>query len=383
MLAHFARIASALGFCLLFNAPAHAQAIPPPTAGADAHDSARELAGMRQAVAEASGRGRGMRWSGPPPGPPARPGATVAIVSEDLRNGGILGVVKGIQEAAGTIKWNLKIYNAGGTAAGRSKALAAALALKPDGVILTGVDAKDIEAQLQPLAARGTPIVGWHVGPFAGPMVDGPVAVNVSSDPLEVARIAAMAAVVQSEGRAGVVIFTDNHFAIARAKANAMAEVIRACRDCALLEIRDVPISKTAELMPAVTQDLLTRYGTRWTHALAINDIYFDYAAPELTKAGRPSKSLSMLSAGDGSAAAFLRIRAGTFQTGTVAEPLNLQGWQLVDELNRLLAQRPPTANPTPVHLVTPGNVAFDGGAQLRYDPDNGYRDMYRRIWQR
>ena len=55
-------------------------------------------------------------------------------------------------------------------------------------------------------------------------------------------------------------------------------------------------------------------------------------SAPVLTQAALPNNALSMLSAGDGSESAFLRIRTGSFQTGTVAEPLNLHGWQLVDE---------------------------------------------------
>lgn len=134
--------------------------------------------------------------------------------------------------------------------------------------------------------------------------------------------------------------------------------------------------------MRAVTQELLTRHGMRWTHALAINDIYFDYAVPEFIKVGRSSKSISLISAGDGSTAAFLRIRAGVFQTATVAEPLNMQGWQSVDELNRLLAREPVTGHVTPPHLVTRDNIAVDGGPQIPYDPENGYRDIYRRIWK-
>jgi ribose transport system substrate-binding protein len=101
---------------------------------------------------------------------------------------------------------------------------------------------------------------------------------------------------------------------------------------------------------------------------------------PELTKAGRPASSLSLYSAGDGSAAAFMRIQAEIFQSGTVAEPLNLHGWQLVDELNRLLARQPVSGYVPSVHLVTPENIAFDGGPRFQYDPDNGYRNIYRRI---
>jgi ribose transport system substrate-binding protein len=321
-------------------------------------------------------------WDGPRTGPAGLPGKAIAILAEDLRNGGILGVARGIQEAAKVLKWDIKVFDAGGTRSGRERAAADALASRPAGLILVGSDASEMESRLSPFTERGIPIVGWHVSSKAGPVTNSPVAINVSTDPLEVARIAAMAAVVASKGRAGVVIFTDSNFGIAMAKATAMAEVIRACRDCTLLEMKDVAISKCAEQMPEVTRELLARHGKRWTHALAINDIYFDYAMQELTRAEPPESNISLLSAGDGSTAAFLRVRARTFQVGTVAEPLNLHGWQLVDELNRLLSHQPVSGYVVPVHLSTPDNIAFDAGPRLQYDPDNGYRDVYRRIWK-
>ncbi|AMP39982.1 MULTISPECIES: substrate-binding domain-containing protein [Ralstonia solanacearum species complex] len=330
----------------------------------------------------ATASARHSQWSGPRLGPRAVTGATIAVVSEDLRNGGILGVAKGIKEAAGAIGWNTRVYDAGGTPAGRARAVASALALQPGGVILVGVDAREMQPQLQPFAERGIPMVGWHVSPFAGPIPGSPVAVNISTDPVAVARVTAMATIARSGGHAGIVVFTDSNFQIAKAKSAAMVEVIRACQGCRLLEVRDVAISSSAELMPAITRELLARYGDDWTDTLAINDIYFDYAAVELTKAGRPSASMRMLSAGDGSAAAFMRIRAGTFQVGTVAEPLNQQGWQLVDELNRLLAHTPLSGYVAPVHLVNRENIGSDGGPQGQYDPDNGYRNAYRHIWK-
>lgn len=322
-------------------------------------------------------------WDGPTTGPAGAKGKSIALIAEDLHNGGILGVAQGVREAARVIGWKVKVFDAGGSAAGRDRAAADALAAGPDGLVVVGADAREMHARLQPFARRRIPIVGWHVGSEAGPVPDSPVAMNVSTDPIEVARITAMAAMVASGGRAGVVIFTDSNFEIAMVKAKAMAYVVRACPRCTLLEVRDVAISRSAESMPGVTRDLMARYGERWTHALAINDIYFDYAVPELVEAGLANDRLSLLSAGDGSAAAFLRIRARTFQTGTVAEPLNLHGWQLVDELNRLLAHQPVSGYIIPVHLVTGDNVAFDGGTRLQFDPDNNYREAYRRIWQR
>ena len=322
-------------------------------------------------------------WTGPRTGPPAASGKQLAVVNEDLRNGGILSVNDGVLEAARVVGWKVKVYDSGGTPEGRRKMLAQALDSQPDGLVLVGGDARSLRPWLQPFADRHIPVVGWHVAAKAGPVPGTPVAMNVSTDPLDVARVTALAAIVQSGGHAGVVIFTDTNYELPKAKADAMAAVVRACGGCTLLDVQDIAISRNAELMPAATSALLARHGRRWTHALAINDIYFDYAAPVLTQAGVPNNGLSMLSAGDGSESAFLRIRAGTFQTATVAEPLNLHGWQLVDEMNRLFAGEHVTGTVFPVHLVTAANIDADGGDRLVYDPANGYRDIYRRIWQR
>ena len=369
--------------CLwLFGAAlgANAAGVEPSRAGAET-TPAYSLAAMREMVAAASRHAP--PWDGPRFGPQGIPGKTVAIFAEDLRNGGILGVAQGVDEAAREMGWKVKVFDARGSPSGRDKAAADALAAAPDGLILIGADAGVMAGRLEPFAERGVPIVGWHMGPRAGALTHGPVAINISTDPLEVARVTAMAAVVGAGGRAGVVIFTDSNFEIAMAKARAMEEVVRACGQCTLLEVRDLAISRAAEFMPGVTRELLARYGPRWTDALAINDIYFDYGIPELTAAGARSAALRLLSAGDGSEAAFQRLQAGVFQTATVAEPLNLHGWQLVDELNRLLAHQRVSGYVAPVHLVTAENVGSDGGSRLRYDPDNGYREAYRAIWKR
>ena len=334
----------------------------------------------RQAVARASSRAPA--WTGPTTGPSAQPGKTIAVLAEDLRNGGVLGVAQGIREAAQEIGWKVRIVDAGGTPAGRKRAVADALALRPDGLVICGSDAHELESALRSAKAR-LPVVGWHAGPAPGAITGTSVAMNVSTDPIAVARTTALAAVVQSRGRAGVVVFTDSRFAIATAKAQAMADVIRQCSGCTLLEVRDVAISDSAARMPVVTRELLAQYGRRWTHALAINDIYFDYAVPVFIEAGLTNGAISLLSAGDGSAPAFMRIRAGTFQTGTVAEPLNMQGWQVVDELNRLLAGQPVSGFVAPVHLVSRESITSEGGARFVYDPENGYRAIYLRIWKR
>jgi ABC-type sugar transport system substrate-binding protein len=100
-------------------------------------------------------------------------------------------------------------------------------------------------------------------------------------------------------------------------------------------------------------------------------------AAAGMKGDGTPKAS----SAGDGSESAFQRIRAKQCQAGAVPEPLNQQGWQLVDELNRAFNKAPWSGYVSTIHLVTPDNIAFDGGPRNIFDPDNGYRDQYKNIW--
>ncbi len=102
--------------------------------------------------------------------------------------------------------------------------------------------------------------------------------------------------------------------------------------------------------------------------------------APSLRSANKGEMPYN-ISAGDGSVTAYQRIRTNNHQFATVPEPLNLHGWQLVDELNRAFAKEKPSGYITPAHLVIKDNVAFDGGEKNLYDPQNGYKDAYKRIW--
>lgn len=324
-------------------------------------------------------------WDGPVTGPKGAVGKQIVYISWDLRNGGILGVANGVREAAKVLGWNFKILDLrGGGEQAAAKAVAEAMEMNADGVIIGGMDAVKFAAAWEPLARKKVPVLAWHAGAEGGAIPDTPVLWNVTTDPLKVARIAAQAAVASRKGNAGFVIFTDSNIGIAVTKSKAMAEIIRASPGCELLEICDVHLEGAAEQMPKVTQELLSKYGKRWTHALGINDLYFDHATPVLAAAGLASDSaISCISAGDGSVSAYVRIQAGLYQTATVAEPLNLQGWQLVDEMNRLFSGAPLSGYVTPTHLVNSKNIAHDGGAQRRFDPDNGYRDAYRKIWGR
>lgn len=320
-------------------------------------------------------------WDGPTTGPAAMAGMSIVVLAGDLKNGGILGVTTGIEEAAIAAGWDVRVLDGAGSIQGRTAAIGQAMALQPDGIIINGFDAVEQQAALEGVVAAEIPMVAWHSGPVIGCDAPGGIFANVSTDAMTVSEVAAQWALEDGGDNVGVIIFTDSTYQIAIDKADRLQEVIEAGGGT-VLEYVDTPIAETSARMGPLTTSLLQQYGDQWTHALAINDLYFDFMGPALASAGIASEAGPQAgSAGDGSEAAFQRIRTASYQAITVAEPLNLQGWQLVDELNRAIQGAPCSGYITSPALVTEDGLARMGDSNS-FDPDSPYRDAYTAIWQ-
>jgi ribose transport system substrate-binding protein len=323
-------------------------------------------------------------WDGPTTGPKAQGKKLVVYVSADQKNGGASGVGDGAQEAAKAIGWDFRILDGQGSVPARSSALTQAIALKPDGIILGTIDAAEQKPIIEQAIAAGIKVVGWHAGPGPGKIEAVPgVFTNITTDPNEVAKASGLYAVVDSGGTAGVILFTDSIYAIATAKTNAEKAAVEGCKGCKVLAIEDTPIGDLSNRMGQLTTSLLAKYGKAWTYSIAVNDLYYDFSAPSLQSAGiDPATGYPrQIAAGDGSVPAFERIRQKQYQLATVAEPLHLHGWQCIDEMNRALAGQPPSGYVAHVHLFINANIDKDGGAKNIFDPGNGYKDEYKKIW--
>lgn len=319
-------------------------------------------------------------FDGPTSGPKAAEGKSIVVLASDLKNGGILGVTTGVEEAAGVIGWEVRVLDGAGSVQGRTAAMGQALALQPDGIIINGFDALEQQAALEGAAGAGIAMVAWHSGPKIGCDPGNGIFANVSTDAMQVSEVAAKWALEDGGDKTGVVIFTDSTYEIAIAKADRIKETIEAGGG-KVLEYVDTPIADTSSRMGPITTSLLQKYGASWTHALAINDLYFDFMGPSLAAAGIAGDGAPLAgSAGDGSEAAFQRIRSNQYQAITVAEPLNLQGWQLVDELNRAVQGEACSGYITAPALVTQEGLAKMGDSNA-FDPDTPYREAYSAIW--
>ncbi len=313
----------------------------------------------------------------PSSGPSAQQaGATIAFVGSDLSNGGVNATAAAVREAAAVIGWGVDVFDGQANPQGITDAMDQAVTSGPAAIILGGPDPTEQAPAIATATDAGLPVIGWHAGVLTAP--GNGLFTNVTTDPLKVSQLAAAYAVADSDGTAGVAIFTDGQYAIAVQKARAMEAYVQAVPGCTVLAFEDSPIVSADQRMPGLVSNLLQRHGEDLGYLLAINGNYFSGAATALRDAGRsPDGPPKNVAAGDGDAAEFQRIRNDDYQSATVAEPITLQGWQLVDEVNRALAGEEPSGFVAPPGLVTRANVP-DGDV---FDPDSDYREVYTAVW--
>jgi ribose transport system substrate-binding protein len=323
------------------------------------------------------------QWDGPTTGPKADKDKFVIYLADTQTNAGSAGTAAGAKEAADALGWKFQLLDGQNTATGESSVLEQAIALKPDGMILGSFPAERFTDLFKRAAEAGIKIVTWHSAAAPGPIAGAPeVFWNISTDPYAIANTAGKYAVAHSNGTAKAVLLTDPQYPIVVTKTKGESDGITACDTCKVLSEENAPYTEISQRMPSLMGALLQRYGNDLGYVLAFNDLYFDFSVPTLRSNGVAQDAKPFLiSAGDGSVSAYERIRKGEYQIGTVPEPLNMHGWQAIDELNRAFHGEQPSGYVTKAHLVIKSNVDADGGDKNSFDPGNGYRDVYKKIW--
>jgi ribose transport system substrate-binding protein len=318
-------------------------------------------------------------WTGPTTGPEAVPDKTIVYIAHTMTNPGVAGVARGVQEAGQIMGWTVETLDGQGTAEGVKAAFNEAIDLDPDGIVVGSFDPETAAEPVERANEAGIPVIGWHAVPEPGPSQDPELFTNITTRVEEVARISADWIIADSGGHAGVVLFTDGTLPFAKNKSDLIKEELETCAGVTLLSYKSIPIPEANARTADEVTSMLARFGERWTHSVAINDLYFDDAAPALLADGREGDGPPYnIGAGDGDPSAFERVNGRDFQTATVPEPLYEQGWQIIDEFNRAFAGEPATDYVAPVHITTRAN---SGGAAF-WDSGN-YREAYREIWGR
>lgn len=340
---------------------------------------------LADAVSDAKARnearmGVQSEWTGPTSGPKAEAGKKVVYISSDEQNAISHAWGAAQVEAGNAIGWEVTILDGKGTTSGRLTACTQALALNPDALTLEG-DAAGMQDCLGQAAERGIPIVGIHGAGFPGPVPELKLFTNIGSEPGEIGAALADFIIADSNGTGKAMILYDSLFDVARAKAEAMKARFEECTTCTLLGYESSPLAEVTTRTPQLFNSYIQKHGADFQYVMTIADYYYDFAVPALEAAGLAPDAVKLVGS-DGTESAYARIREGRFQVATVPEPIELQGYQAIDEVNRALNGEEPSGYVTPVFVVTKENIDIEGGKDGWFVPSNGYKERYLAIWK-
>ena len=315
-------------------------------------------------------------WRGPTSSPKPLTGKTIVYISNDENNDASRAWGTAIMEAGSKIGWKVIIIDGKATAIGWINAFNQAIALNADGIV-TSADAASLKEPIADAATRNIPVVGIHAAALPGPNEELGLFTNIQQDPREIGRAQADWVIADSGGKAKVVVTSHNEFAIAETKSRATESRIRECPDCQVVEYVSSPIAEVAQRQPQLVTSWVQKYGTP-LYVTAVADYTLDFQVPALRSAG--VKDVKLVGA-DGQASAYERIRSGEYQVVTVSEPVEMQAYQAVDELNRAMQGQRPSGFVQAPYLVTPQNVDAEGGDKNAFIPTNNYKQRYLELW--
>lgn len=317
-------------------------------------------------------------WLGPTIGPKAEPGKHIVYISSDQNNALSAQYGKFLQDAASKIGWTVTVIDGKATAANWITAFNQALALKPDGIAMT-LQSPSVTGPLEAAATAGVPVVGMHSANQPGPNKQFHLFNNLSSDPAEIGRALVDWAVADLDGKGQMIFIGDNIYPISIVKTDAMVDQIRKCPTCKLISNENIPAANVSAQMAGIMTSWVLK-NPKPFYALSVGDFWFDFATPALHTGGINPNDVR-LGGADGTPQAYQRVRQGDFQRITVPEPIEMQSWQAIDELNRAINKEPPSNFVQPVFLVTKENISAEGGPDNTFTPSNGFKDHYLKIW--
>ncbi len=317
-------------------------------------------------------------WLGPTSAPTPEPGKSIVYLSNDENNNASRAWGVAIADAAAQIGWDVTVIDGQATPTGWINGMNQAIALQVDGII-TSVDAASVQEPIENAQAAGIPVVGIHSAALPGPDESLGLFTNIQQDPRDIGRAQADWVIADSGGTARVVVTSHNEFAIAEAKSRATEGRLQECEGCEVLDYVSTPIAEVAQRQPQLVASWVQRYGTP-LYITAVADYTLDFQVPALRNAGVDPATVKLVGA-DGQESAYSRVRSGDFQVVTVSEPVEMQGYQAIDEVNRAIQGMPPSDFVQAPYLVTIDNVDAEGGGNNEFVPSNNYKAEYLKLW--
>ena len=323
----------------------------------------------------------------PTSAPKPKAGVSVWVISLNEASPGVHSATQGIVDASKVLGWQTRVVDTKGAPDAATAGIKQAVAAKADVVVLNIIECGVVEAAAKQVKAAGIKLVAMNAADCDAPNVRHEAIFDAAEGftpggwyPFlrELGQVRADWALSQLDGNAGKVLVlhqTDNHGLGVLDKT--FTDGVK--RDCPECEVVNVPF---------VYSDLNTQLKGKVQAALVKNPdatvMVFPFdatlalgGAAAIQGSGRAGKLKVM--GGECAASTVDLIQSGTV-TACVGNPYNWVGWQLVDNVNRLLNSQP-LAKPSvgmqlvdKMHNLPPTSQDYNG-------PGTDYAAAYQKIW--
>jgi ribose transport system substrate-binding protein len=322
------------------------------------------------------------KWTGPTSGPKLEAGKSVVVVGGDMKNPGIATLAQAVQRIGTAAGWTVTILDGQGTTTGQQSAMTQAIALKPAGMVVDGMpDA--FRPYYSQAKQQGIAVVGLTSAPDSGAFPQFGIDWNVMQKVSDLGKALADWVIVRSGGKARVILISDRAYGIVEAKVAAMRAEFGTCGACKIVLDTQVPFADANTRLPQLVPTWLSTYGLESPLYIAHPADYFiTFEIPPLRSAGVQQGQV-VLAGMDGNPPIYQRIRADdSYQEATIPFPYEMQAYQAIDELNRVIAGTPPIDFSSPIYVIDKSNVDTAGGKNNEFVPESDYARHYRELWQ-
>ena len=319
-------------------------------------------------------------WNGPTSGPPMVTGKSIIYVAYDQGNPQSVQASDAVKSIGQSVGWTVSVLDGQGTTAGQQGALTQAIAAHPDGIVL-GSYPDSFRPYFKQAHDMGIAMIGLGTAAEPGVYPEYGLDANVFQNQAQASGAAGEWVVVHSNGKARVILTSDNTYSIVIAKTNAQRSAIQKCTTCQIVSDTQMPFADAANRTTQLTTGWVNEFGTEPPLYILQPAYYFvPFEAQALRTLGvKPGEVV--LTGSNGTAQEYEEIRQGGYLKMTIPLAIQQQGYQVIDNFNRVFNHVAPAGLESAVWVVDASNVDQLGGDKNQFEPSNDYARHYRELW--
>lgn len=304
-------------------------------------------------------------------------GKRVWVLTSTLSVPFVSNIAKGVTEAADAVGWKTTLVDGQGDVNKWNASLEQAVAQKVDAIISIAASPELMTTAMKKALDANIPVIDVLTADKDADLVPGTFA-HVSISFYESGRLQADYAIMDSGGKANVLIFGDNEFPGEVTRVQGMRDEFAAlCPDCKVT-FQDTQVAKLATDLGSLTQTLLRR-DPSINYVLPTYDAQAVYIVPAIKQAGLASR-VNVVSS-DAVASNLDWTAKQDVQVADVGEPDVWTGWAAVDEIARAMLGLPSVDSNVPLRMFTASNLqgvdTQDEDALFGGD----FRSQYKALW--